>query len=131
LRYLLDTHIWLWGLLAPARLAPAVRAKLAAPEAELWLSAATFWEVMILAQRKGLNLEMEPALWIRTALERQPVRESPIDRQIAVESRLIDLPTADPADRFLAATAIVHDLTLVTADERLLRSRQFKTLANR
>jgi PIN domain nuclease of toxin-antitoxin system len=37
----------------------------------------------------------------------------------------------DPADRFLAATADVYDLTLVTADERLLRGRGFRTLANR
>jgi PIN domain nuclease of toxin-antitoxin system len=37
----------------------------------------------------------------------------------------------DPADRFLAATADVYDLTLVTADDRLLRGKGFKTLANR
>jgi len=36
----------------------------------------------------------------------------------------------DPADRFLAATAEVYELTLVTADERLLRGKGFRTLAN-
>jgi PIN domain nuclease of toxin-antitoxin system len=44
---------------------------------------------------------------------------------------LIDLPHQDPADRFLAATARVYDLTLVTADERLLGARRVSTLANR
>ena len=44
---------------------------------------------------------------------------------------MIDLPHQDPADRFLAATARVYDLTLVTADERLLGSRRIATLANR
>ena len=41
------------------------------------------------------------------------------------------LSSEDPADRFLAATADVYDLTLVTADERLLRGKGFRTLANR
>jgi PIN domain nuclease of toxin-antitoxin system len=37
----------------------------------------------------------------------------------------------DPADRFLAATASVYDLTLVTADSRILEGSGYTTLANR
>jgi PIN domain nuclease of toxin-antitoxin system len=44
---------------------------------------------------------------------------------------LADHHLGDPADRFLAATAEVYELTLVTADERLLRGKGFRTLANR
>jgi PIN domain nuclease of toxin-antitoxin system len=43
----------------------------------------------------------------------------------------VNLPHQDPADRFLAATAFVYDLMLVTADERLLNSPSIYTLANR
>jgi PIN domain nuclease of toxin-antitoxin system len=43
----------------------------------------------------------------------------------------ISLPHGDPADRLIAATAKVLELTLVTADERLMRSRQWKVLPNR
>jgi len=50
--------------------------------------------------------------------------------EVAIQSRAIDLEHRDPADRFLAATALVYDLTLVTADERLLRSRMIASLAN-
>ncbi len=46
-------------------------------------------------------------------------------------SRQIDLAHPDPADRFLAATAIVFHLTLVTADEPLLDSPDLPVLANR
>jgi PIN domain nuclease of toxin-antitoxin system len=46
-------------------------------------------------------------------------------------SRSVRLPHGDPADRFLAATEWLHGLTLVTADERLLGSRQYAVLANR
>jgi PIN domain nuclease of toxin-antitoxin system len=49
---------------------------------------------------------------------------------VAIQSRRITLPHQDPADRFLAATAQVYDLTLVTADERLLHSNDFATMAN-
>jgi PIN domain nuclease of toxin-antitoxin system len=43
----------------------------------------------------------------------------------------LQLPHRDPADGFLVATARVYDLTLVTADERLLKARQGAVLANR
>ncbi len=45
-------------------------------------------------------------------------------------SRAIELPHPDPADRFLAATALVYGLTLVTADTRLLRLTAISTLPN-
>jgi PIN domain nuclease of toxin-antitoxin system len=46
-------------------------------------------------------------------------------------SRQLALSHEDPADRFLAATARVMGLTLVTADERLLGSTEYDVLANR
>ncbi|MCH7490203.1 MAG: PIN domain-containing protein, partial [Gemmatimonadetes bacterium] len=49
----------------------------------------------------------------------------------ATRSRKIGLAHLDPADRFLAATAKVYDLTLVTADERLLESSEFAVFPNR
>ena len=59
-----------------------------------------------------------------------PYKEAPVNHEVAIQSRAIDLDHQDPADRFLAATALVYDLTLVTADERLLRSRRIPSLAN-
>ena len=55
---------------------------------------------------------------------------APLNHEVALQSRAIDLEHQDPADRFLVATALVYDLTLVTADERLLRSRRIASLAN-
>ena len=56
------------------------------------------------------------------------VSVAPVGVEIAIASRRLDLPHDDPADRFLAATAQVLDLTLVTADERLLACRDMRTL---
>ena len=56
---------------------------------------------------------------------------SPLTHEIAIMSRQLAMPHQDPADRFLAATARVLDLTLVTADKRLLDSTEFAVMANR
>ncbi len=51
--------------------------------------------------------------------------------EIALRSHTLDVKHADPADRFIAATAAVLDLTLVTADKRLFESKQLALMANR
>jgi PIN domain nuclease of toxin-antitoxin system len=60
-----------------------------------------------------------------------PMQEAPLTHEVALASRRLKLKHQDPADRFLAATAVGYDLTLVTADRHLLRSQEFATLANR
>ena len=129
-KLLLDTHIFLWGHLEPARLAERVAADLENPVNELWLSPIVVWEVLVLAERGRLALEPDAATWVRRACQVLPYTEAPLNHEVALQSRAIDLEPQDPADRFLAATALVYDLTLVTADERLLRSRRIASLAN-
>ncbi|MHB8763803.1 MAG: type II toxin-antitoxin system VapC family toxin [Deferrisomatales bacterium] len=131
MRLLLDTHIFLWSLLEPARLARRVAAELLNPGNELWLSSISVWEVLLLVERGKVELNPSAPVWIRTALKKAPIRETPIDHEVAIQSRRIELPHQDPADRFLAATARVRELTLVTADERLLAAGGFEVLPNR
>ena len=131
MRLLLDTHIWIWSLLEPERLGRRVARELASSAAELWLSPISVWELLVLVDRKRVVLEVGPEKWLEDALRAAPVREAPLTTAVAVVSRSIQLPHQDPADRFLAATAAVYDLTLVTADEQLLRGRGFRHLANR
>jgi PIN domain nuclease of toxin-antitoxin system len=50
-KLLLDIHFWLWALLDPDRLSPAVREALAAADNELWLSPISVWEAHLLAER--------------------------------------------------------------------------------
>jgi PIN domain nuclease of toxin-antitoxin system len=69
--------------------------------------------------------------WIGHALRAAPLTEAPMSHAAALETRAIRLPHNDPADRCLAATAKVFGLTLVTADERLLKAKGISTLANR
>jgi len=60
-----------------------------------------------------------------------PFSLAPVNLQVALETSKIHLPHRDPADYFLAATARVFDLTLVTADEILIAANDVPTLANR
>lgn len=131
MKLLLDTHIWLWSVLDSAKLSPRVASALQSTDNELWLSPISFWEALLLAERGRVRLGTDPVAWLEKAFERGSFRETPLNRQIAVESRRVRLPHQDPVDRFLAATAIVYELTLVTADERLLRARGVPLLANR
>lgn len=131
MRLLLDTHIFLWSLLEPDRLSTSVAAELERSSNELWLSPMTTWEVMILAWKGRIILETDPMAWIRSVLKMVPFHEAPINHEVAIRSRIVNLPHQDPVDRFLAATSMVFDLTLVTADERLLKCDGLFALANK
>ncbi len=129
-RLLLDTHIWLWALLEPDRLSPAVRAELESAANELWLSPISVWEALLLAERGRVRADGAPAEWVERMVRALPRREAALTHDIAVASRKLTLPHQDPADRFLAATAQVLGLTLVTADSRLIGSDEYAVMAN-
>jgi len=129
LRLLLDTHIWLWSLNDESRLGHRTLAELRDPANELWLSPVSTWEALILYEKGRFNLHAEPYEWIVRAIA--PFREAPFTHEIAAASRRLHLPQRDPADRFLAATAKVLGLTLLTADANLLGLGEIATLGNR
>lgn len=131
MKLLLDTHIWLWALLEPSRLSRDVREALQSPDAELWLSPVSVWEAALLAERGRIGVMSDAPDWVRSMIAALPCREAVLTNEIAIVSRSFALDHQDPADRFLAATARVLELTLVTADERLIGSTVCAVLANR
>lgn len=130
MRLLLDKHIWLWSLLEPEKLSERVASELESTENELWLSPISVWELFILVEKGRVALDLPPATWVARVQESVPVQEAPLTREVAILSRSIDLPHQDPADRFIAATAAVYDLTLVTADDKILSSKMISLLPN-
>ena len=130
MKLLLDTHIWLWALLEPERLSPTVRAALGSAENELWLSPISVWEALLLAERGRVRVDTAPTEWVQRMVRALPRREAALTHDIAVASRQLTLSHDDPADRFLAATAQVLGLTLVTADARLIASTEYAVMAN-
>ena len=128
MKFLLDTHVWIWLLANPQNLSTAFKEKIEGPGTELWLSPISIWETMILAEKKRISLQPNPSQWVRQALGSYPFREAPINHEISIKSREIDLPHRDPADRFLAATALIYELTLVTADKHLQSASWLSTM---
>jgi PIN domain nuclease of toxin-antitoxin system len=125
---LLDTHIWLWSLLEPERLTPRVAAALTAESARLWLSPLSVWEALLLIERKRVVVDAPADQWVREALERAPVEEPALTREVAFASRALQSRHKDPVDRFLVATAQVFDLTFVTADSTLMNLKSVSIL---
>jgi PIN domain nuclease of toxin-antitoxin system len=128
MKYLLDTHIWLWSLLGPDRLGTNIIELLENKESELFISPITVWEILVLAEKGRIELRPSPKEWIVEALKRSPVKEAALSHEIAIKSRQIQLPHKDPADRFIAATALENDLTLITEDKKLKESKEIKVL---
>jgi PIN domain nuclease of toxin-antitoxin system len=129
LKLLLDTHIWLWSIREPARLGDRTRHELRNPENELWLSPVSTWEALILHEKGRIHLDGNLESWVIDSTA--PFREAPFTHEIAAASQFLRLAQRDPADRFLAATAQVLGLTLVTADANLLGLGDIATLGNR
>jgi len=126
--YLLDTHIWLWSLVEPHRLNQKVKHILEDNNAVLWLSPISVWEALLLGEKKAIDMAPNPHSWVRTAISKTPIQETPFSFEIAFMSRELSLRHNDPADRFIAATAYVHDLILITADQYLLQCKAIKNL---
>lgn len=128
MKLLLDTHIWLWSLAEPARLSRRLQHELRHSENELWLSPVSTWEALLLCAKGRIRLHGTIREWVAKAT--MHMREAPLTHEIVVAAEEVPLQHPDPADRFLAATAEVLGLTLVTADRRLLGLGKIATLAN-
>jgi len=129
LKLLLDTHIWLWSLHDPTRVGRRVLHELRNPANELWLSPISTWEALTLNAKGRIQLPADLNRWVATATH--AFREAPLTHEIALAAHQLPLPHNDPSDRFLAGTAQVLGLTLVTADVNLLGLGDVQTLANR
>jgi PIN domain nuclease of toxin-antitoxin system len=130
MRLLLDTHIWLWSILNPERLSRRVTKLLNTSTNEVWISPVSIWELSILARKGRVNLKMDVNEWVAKVLHSTPLREATFTNAVALAMNKIRLAHDDPADAFLAATADVFELTLVTSDEKLLAAKHISTLAN-
>jgi PIN domain nuclease of toxin-antitoxin system len=120
---LLDTHVLVWLSEANSRLGNKSRKAIeTAYEADkLTVSAISFWEIGTLIRKDRIRLDMELNAWRGDFIE-QGLIELPITGEVALKAAELDPFHGDPADRIIAATALKHSLTLLTADRRLLDS---------
>ncbi len=129
MKLLLDTHIWIWYLLGNERLSETLRGVIADENNKLWLSPISIWETLILAEKQKIILNPDPLTWIQNSLQQLDTQEAPLTNNIALLSRQLSLEQQDPADRFIAATAIHLQLTLATVDQHFTKVDWLNTLS--
>lgn len=119
---LLDTHVLFWLDQDMPRFGGSCRRALdeALANDGLAVSAISFWEIAMLVEKRRLALDVPLDSW-RQNLLAAGLREFPLDGSIGIRAATLEDLHRDPADRMIAATTLVHQCALATADERLLR----------
>ena len=117
--YLLDTHVWLWMLTEPGRMADEVREIVSAAATPLLLSAASSWEIAIKYGLGRLPLPEPPATYVPSRLRSSGVRPVGVEHSHCLEVANLPRLHRDPFDRLLVAHARLERLTIITADEAI------------
>ena len=130
--HLFDTNGWLRITQSPEEISPAAHSALSTLHEPIALSAISIWEVALKARRGRLQLTAPLSEWLHLATRPTFVRVISLDGPIA---RLAaELPGdfhADPADRFIVATALQLGLTIITSDARILAYPHVRSLDTR
>ena len=130
MKYLLDTHVWIWAMDDPESLPAGVRAKLfESANLPFGVSAISVWEASRKESLGKLRLSCPIRQWFAAAIREPFVELQPLSVDVAHESN--HLPGEfhrDPADQIIVATARLQRLTLITADQRILAYSHVRTL---
>jgi PIN domain nuclease of toxin-antitoxin system len=99
--------VWFWYLTGSSGLLESIRGAIDDAPDEVWISPISVWALGMLEERGRVRLSGGFRGW--EAVGRFPLEEAPLNREVALVSHEIRLPHRDPADRFLAATALASD----------------------
>jgi PIN domain nuclease of toxin-antitoxin system len=118
MRILLDTHAFLWWITDDPHLSPYVREVISSGENELFLSAASGWEIAIKAKLGRIKLPDKPELFISEQLTLNAIQSLPIQMSHALYVYKLPNHHSDPFDRMLISQAQLEELPILTADPR-------------
>ena len=121
MKLLLDTHVWIWSQEDPDRLGSQTKRLLVGAEHENHVCTISTLELARLAVTGAVSVSIALREWVERALRAIQARTVPVSHEIALEAYALPEPFhRDPADRLLVAASRCHQLTLLTADERIL-----------
>ena len=123
MKYLLDTHTWIWWNMVPSNLSRKVKALITDPShyLELLLSAISPWEFCKLLEKKRIAISCDPQEWVAQALDMPKLRLIPLSPSIAYRSTVLPPPFHDdPADQIIVASARQENATIITKNQRIL-----------
>ena len=116
MKLLLDTCTFLWIAASPAAIPAKVLEQFRDPENEVFLSAASSWEIAIKHGLGRLPLPEPPERFVPAERERHGIAPLAIDEESTLHLSRLPALHRDPFDRLLVSQAIVHGLTIVTPD---------------
>ena len=131
MKYLLDTHIWIWWNMHPQKLSTRIHSLLSASEQydSLLLSAISPWEFSKLLEKKRIGISCNPEEWIAEALDMTKLRLIPLTPTIAYRSTSLPQPfNGDPADQIIVATAREENATILTKDKIIRNYEHVRSL---
>ncbi len=123
MKYLLDTHTWIWWNIHPQMLSRKVKFAIKNTEKyeEVLLSIISVWEFCKLLEKGKLGISCDTEEWIERALEMPKLRLIPLTTSIVYKSTVLPKPFHDdPADQIIVATAREENATILTKDSRIL-----------
>ncbi len=123
MKYLLDTHTWIWWNTHPKMLSRRVKSAIKHTEKYegVLLSIISVWEFCKLLEKGKLGISCDTEEWIEKALEMPKLRLVPLSASIAYRSTVLPKPFHDdPADQIIVTTAREENATILTKDSRIL-----------
>ena len=131
MKYLLDTHTWIWWHMNPSKLSIKVKRLVSKTDEydELLLSAISPWEFSKLLEKKKIGISYNPEDWLKIALNMPKFRLVPLSPSIAYRSTVLPQPFhSDPGDQIIVATAREENATILTKDGRIHNYNHVKSL---
>jgi PIN domain nuclease of toxin-antitoxin system len=116
MKLLLDTHCWLWLVAEPEKIRHDVVEMVVAESNEVYVSAATAWEIVIKHALGKLSLPVAPTEYVPQRIAALGHVTLPIEQRHALWVGGLPLHHKDPFDRILIAQAQIEGMHLVTAD---------------
>ena len=119
---LLDTQTWIWAISAEKQLsAKAKKLIKKTPANQRAIASISIWEFAMLCSRGSIHVKVTPEQWLDNAVHKTGIQVFDLSAQVALES--CNLPGKfhkDPADRIIVATARIHNMNLVTKDQKII-----------
>ena len=119
MKFLLDTHVFLWAITDESRLSARARTVMASGDS--WFSVASIWEVIVKVQAGRMSLPRPAGPFLTSELASSRVQILPITLDHVLRVETLDLHHRDPFDRILVAQSIEENLPVLTADPLLER----------
>ncbi len=131
MKYLLDTHTWIWWNMNPRNLSQRVMDIIGNTDAykEMLLSAISPWEFSKLLEKQRIGISCNPEDWINIALEMPKLKLVPLSPILSYRSTVLPQPFhGDPADQIIVATAREEKATILTKDAKILAYEKVRSL---